>query len=653
MITKKTIEEVFEAAKIEDVVGDFLNLKRSGSNLKGLCPFHDEKTPSFMVSPSKNIFKCFGCGQGGGPVQFAMEHEKYSYPEAIRYLAGKYDIKIEETESSPEEKQLFQEVESLHLINKFAQEVFVHNLHESDEGRQIGMSYFKERGYLESTIKKFELGYADKSYTSLKDEALKLGYNEDRLKTLGLVTKNDNDFFRGRVVFPIHNLSGRVIGFGARILKQGPKAPKYLNSSESSVYNKRKVVYGMHIAKHAIRKLDACFLVEGYTDVISLYQSGIQNVVASSGTALTKEQIKSIKRFTSNITVLYDGDAAGVKAAMRGLDLMLEENIDVRLVLLPDGNDPDSLVKSLGHQGFLDFLEKESKDFILFKTGFLSDESQNDPIARTRVTRDIVDSIALIPDTIKRSNYIRECANQLDIEEAILIGEVNLSIRANLKKQSLRRREDEVRTDFDIISQERPLQKAGQKSKAKVISHSDEFQERSIIRILVMFGELTVDPESGQSMAAYVISNISDVLDTFTNPLYVRIIQHYTKALDEGKAPTRESLVSQSDPEISRLVVEFVAPPYEYSENWILKKQMPLTTQKPPEENFVEDSYQSILRFKLKKIQLKITENKEVIQALAAANESEKLNIQLKVHVKLKAMKSELESKVNTIGIRL
>ncbi|RLD22108.1 MAG: DNA primase [Bacteroidetes bacterium] len=652
MITKKTIEEVFETAKIEDVVGDFLNLKRYGSNLKGLCPFHDEKTPSFMVSPTKNIFKCFGCGEGGGPVQFVMEHEKYSYPEAIRYLAGKYGIKIEETESSPEEKQLFQEVESLHLVNKFAQEVFVRNLHETDEGRQIGMSYFKERGYLESTIKKFELGYADKSYTSLKEEALKLGFKEDRLKTLGLVTRNDNDFFRGRVIFPIHNLSGRVIGFGARILKQGPRDPKYLNSSESSVYNKRKVLYGMHLAKHAIRKLDACFLVEGYTDVISLYQSGIENVVASSGTALTKEQIKSIKRFTSNITVLYDGDAAGVKAAMRGLDLMLEENIDVRLVLLPDNNDPDSLVKSLGHQGFLDFLVAESKDFILFKTGFLSEESKNDPIARTRVTRDIVDSIALIPDTIKRSNYIRECANQLEIEESILIDEVNRSIKANLKKLSLRRRENEVRTDFDIISQQRPLQKAGQ-SKEKIVSHSDEHQERSIIRILVMFGELTVDPESGQSMAEYVISNISDVLDTFANPLYARIIEHYTKALDEGTAPTRESLISQSDPEISRLVVEFVAPPYEYSENWEIKKQMPLTTQKPPEENFVEDSYQSILRFKLKKIQLKITENKVLVQALAAENDAEKLNIQLKVHVRLKAMKSELESKVRTIGIRL
>ena len=390
----------------------------------------------------------------------------------------------------------------------------------------------------------------------------------------------------------------------------------------------------------------------GYTDVISLYQSGIENVVASSGTALTKEQIKSIKRFTSNITVLYDGDAAGVKAAMRGLDLMLEENIDVRLVLLPDNNDPDSLVKSLGHQGFLDFLVAESKDFILFKTGFLSEESKNDPIARTRVTRDIVDSIALIPDTIKRSNYIRECANQLEIEESILIDEVNRSIKANLKKLSLRRRENEVRTDFDIISQQRPLQKAGQ-SKEKIVSHSDEHQERSIIRILVMFGELTVDPESGQSMAEYVISNISDVLDTFANPLYARIIEHYTKALDEGTAPTRESLISQSDPEISRLVVEFVAPPYEYSENWEIKKQMPLTTQKPPEENFVEDSYQSILRFKLKKIQLKITENKVLVQALAAENDAEKLNIQLKVHVRLKAMKSELESKVRTIGIRL
>jgi DNA primase len=652
MISKRTIEEVFEAAKIEDVVSDFLNLKRYGSNLKGLCPFHDEKTPSFMVSPSKNIFKCFGCGEGGGPVQFVMEHEKYAYPEAIRYLAGKYGIKIEETESSPEEKQLSQEVESLHLINKFAQEVFVRNLHETDEGRQIGLSYFKERGYLESTIKRFELGYADRNLTSLKKEALDLGYSADRLKTIGLVTKNDNDFFRGRVIFPIHNLSGRVIGFGARILKQGPKDPKYLNSSESPVYNKRKVLYGIHLAKHAIRKLDACYLVEGYTDVISLFQSGIENVVASSGTALTKEQIKSIKRFTSNITVLYDGDTAGVKAAMRGLDLMLEENVDVRLVLLPDKNDPDSLVKSLGHQGFLDFLKSNSKDFILFKTGFLTEESKSDPIARTQVTRDIVDSIALIPDMIKRSNYIRECAIQLEIEEAILIDEVNRSIKANLKKNSLRRRENEVRTDFDMIARARPLQSSG-RSKERVISHSDEYQERSIVRILVLYGESTFDQESGQSMAEFVISNIADVADSFVNPLYARIIEHYSKALDEGKIPTQESLVSLNDKEISQLVVGLIAPPYEYSDNWIKKKQMPLTTQNPPDENFIKDGYESILRFKLKKIQLRISENKEMIRTLAAENDSENLNIQLKVHVELKRQKSILESKVNTIGIRL
>ena len=649
MISQRTIEEVFSTARIEDVVGDFLNLRKKGANMVGLCPFHDEKTPSFMVSPTKNIYKCFGCGRGGGAVQFVMEHERYSYPEAIRYLAKKYQIEIEETERSQEEVERMHEAESMHLINQFATEHFNHNLFETEEGRSIGLAYFKERGYREGILKRFEVGYSMPGGSVLKERALSNGFSEERLAVLGLITQKGNDFFRGRVMFPIHNLSGKVIGFGGRTLRTGKRDPKYINSIESTVYNKRKILYGLHQAKSAIRKLDMCYLVEGYTDVLSLAQSGIEHVVSSSGTALTKDQIKAIKRFTQNIIVLYDGDPAGVKAAMRGLDLLLEEDMFVRLVLLPDNHDPDSLLRKLGQQAFQEFIDTEAKDFILFKADFLSEESANDPIRKSQVIKDIVSSVAIVPDPIRRAMYLQECARLLTIDENILIQETHQVIKSNLKRERLQNKPREIRSDFQEMQSVETKKTARPADGA--VRYSDEYQEIDVVRILVQFGDK--EYSEGTTVAEYVLTNIEDVIDTFDNPIYSVIISYYLESLKENRIPSSSELLQLPDPGVADLIVEILAPPFEYSENWMKLKQMPLVTQKDPEENYVNDSYESILRFKLRKIERKIQENKALIVKYDAAGDDENRDLHLQVHRELQKIKMLVGEELNTIGIRL
>jgi DNA primase len=437
LITRDTIAKIIDTAQIEQVVGDFVNLKKSGSILKGNCPFHQEKTPSFVVNPNKNIFKCFGCGKGGDSVSFMMEHEKFSFPEALRYLANKYHIEIEETQATEEDKQVKDDKDSLLIVLNYAAKFYQTQLTETEEGRAIGLSYFKERGFLEETINVFQLGYAQDSYDSLLNDALKNGYNKELLLKAGLIKeKNDKayDFFRDRVMFPIHNVSGKVIAFGGRILKKSENQPKYINTAETDVYHKSQVLYGISHAKAEIRKQDVCYLVEGYTDVISLYQAGIRNVVASSGTALTKEQVQLIKRFTPNIVILYDGDAAGVKAAVRGLDIVLEQGLNVKVVLLPDGEDPDSFVKKNGTDAALAFIEKEQQDFILFKATQGIKDIGNDPVKKSEVIRDIVESIALIQDNIKRQLYIKHCADIVDVPEKILVNEANKIRTRQFKK---------------------------------------------------------------------------------------------------------------------------------------------------------------------------------------------------------------------------
>ncbi|MFK5983474.1 MAG: DNA primase [Flavobacteriaceae bacterium] len=490
MISRKTIDDVFEAARVEEVIGDFIQLKKSGSNYKGKSPFSNERTPSFMVSPAKNIWKDFSSGKGGTAVSFLMEHEQFTYPEAIRYLANKYNIEIEETEQTPEQKEEASLKESLYLINEYATKYFNNSLLNLEEGKAIGLSYFKERGFTDETIKKFLLGYSpvegDK-WDVFTNEAIKKGYKVELLKALGL-TKTSNerqyDGFRGRVIFPIFSMSGRTLGYGGRILGDNKKTAKYLNSPESEVYHKSKVLYGLFQAKGVIIKKDNCFLVEGYTDVLQFFQSGIENVVSSSGTALTSDQIRLISRLTKNITILFDGDDAGLRASLRGIDLILEQGMNVKICTFPEGEDPDSFAKKNNLEELNHYLEDNAQDFIHFKASLLATESKNDPIKRAEVIREILMSISLIPDNIKKELYIQECSRIMNIDEANLFN----TLAQILKKQ----KKDDYKVDqnkpkpFEVVASENiPVDRVDELFEL----------ERKIIHILLIYGKEEVDFE--------------------------------------------------------------------------------------------------------------------------------------------------------------
>ena len=464
MISQNTISQVFETARVEEVIGDFVQLKKAGSNFKGLSPFSDERTPSFMVSPVKQIWKDFSTGKGGNAVTFLMEHEHFTYPEAIKYLAKKYNIEVEETQRTDEEKAKADARESLYLVSEFANTYFQKILHKTDHGQAIGLSYFKERGFTEETIKKFQLGYALDEWQAFTDDALKNGYSIEFLEKTGLTIVKEQkrfDRFKGRVMFPIHSMSGRILGFGGRILGSDKKAAKYLNSPESDIYHKSKILYGLYFAKQSIAKEDNCYLVEGYTDVIQFYQTGIKNVVSSSGTALTPEQIRLINRLTNNITVLFDGDAAGIRASIRGIDLILEQGMNVKVCTFPDGEDPDSFAKSNSLEELSNYLFENAKDFIQFKASLLVKESDNDPIKKAETIREIVNSISKIPDQIKREVYIQECARIMDISEEVLfstlaqihkkdVQEVNKKYKKEQKAFEVVRNEDQVKEKVNV-----------------------------------------------------------------------------------------------------------------------------------------------------------------------------------------------------------
>ncbi|WP_431110429.1 DNA primase [Winogradskyella poriferorum] len=483
MISQNTISQVFETARVEEVIGDFVQLKKAGSNFKGLSPFSEERTPSFMVSPVKQIWKDFSTGKGGNAITFLMEHEHFTYPEAIRYLAKKYNIEIEETERTDEEKEQANAKESLYLVSEYANEYFQKVLQKTDQGQAIGKSYFKERGFTEDTIKKFQLGYSLDEWQAFTDDALGKGYKLEFLEKTGLTIVKDErrfDRFKGRVMFPIHSMSGRVLGFGGRILTNDKKAAKYLNSPESDIYHKSKVLYGLFFAKKTIAKEDNCFLVEGYTDVIQFYQTGVKNVVSSSGTALTSEQIRLINRLTNNITVLFDGDAAGIRASIRGIDLILEQGMNVKVCTFPDGEDPDSFAKSNTLEELTEYLNENAKDFIQFKASLLVKEANNDPIKKAETIRDIVNSIAKIPDAIKREIYIRECASIMDISENVLF-----STLAQINKKEFQEANKQYKQEqraFDVVKSE-------QQKKPKIDVQYE--LERKIIEILMLYGDRT------------------------------------------------------------------------------------------------------------------------------------------------------------------
>jgi DNA primase len=486
LIAAHSIDQVFETARVEEVIGDFVQLKKSGSNYKGLSPFSDERTPSFMVSPVKQIWKDFSTGKGGNVVAFLMEHEHFTYPEAIKYLAKKYNIEIEETEQSNEQKEAANERESLYLVSEFANSYFQNILHKTDQGKSIGLSYFKERGFTDATIKTFDLGYSLNEWQAFTDEALKKGYKLEFLEKTGLtIVKEEKRFdrFKGRVMFPIKSMSGRILGFGGRILITDKKAAKYLNSPESDIYHKSKVLYGIYNAKQSIAKEDNCYLVEGYTDVIQFHQTGIKNVVSSSGTALTSEQIRLINRLTKNITVLFDGDAAGMRASLRGIDLILEQGMNVKVCTFPDGEDPDSFAKQNTLEELNVYLEAHAKDFIQFKASILYEDSKNDPIKKAETIRDIVNSIAKIPDTIKKEIYIQECARIMDISEAVLFSTLAQINQKGLKEDSKKNKQQQQR--FEVIKHEQPVKKVD----------VQYLLERKIIEVLLLYGNKTEDFE--------------------------------------------------------------------------------------------------------------------------------------------------------------
>ncbi len=656
MISDKSVQEVIETAKVEEVIEDYINLTRRGVNMIGNCPFHNEKTPSFTVSPAKNIYKCFGCGKAGNAVRFLMDHESLSFPDAIRHLAQKYNIELEETVSSDEQIQERQIRESLYLINDYALDFYQKQLFETETGKSVGLQYFKKRGFREETIKDFGLGYAPSIGDIFTKAATAKGYKQDLLNQLGLTSKYGKDFFRDRVMFTLHNLTGKVVGFAGRIMGTNPKAPKYINSPETDIYHKSKFLYGAYQAKRAIRQLDECLLVEGYTDVISLHQAGIENVVASSGTSLTVDQIGLIKRFTPNIKILYDGDAAGIKAALRGLDLVLEQDLNVKVVLLPDGEDPDSFMQSQGLTAFEKYIKEEAKDFIFFKTDLLLAESANDPVKKTAVIKDIVSSIARIPDPIKRSLYVRECSQLMEVSETILVAEVNQAQMSLLKKQRRDRKQyrnhsqEPSGANIPLTSTTASIDSSGEQLKPRAsIGKTIEFQEKDLIRVLITEGEKILK-ESNQSVLAYILNSLeTEVMDDFSNEGFKSIFKIAQDQLAKGNVPKSSFWLNHPDPTISKLSIDLTTSPFEYSPNWEEKHQILLRSQVPPEFNFQNDAFQALKRFRLKKLQKLTIENQERIKVAHESGQNEQVMRLMKLQRKIQEMRDSLAKELGTV----
>ncbi|MES2874456.1 MAG: DNA primase [Bacteroidota bacterium] len=640
MIPKETVDKIIESSRIEDVVGDFVSLKRRGTSMIGLCPFHNEKTPSFHVSVSKGIYKCFGCGKGGDSVRFIMDHEKASYPEALRYLANKYSIEIAEVENTPEEQAINDRRESLYIVSAFASKFFQQQMFETEEGKSIGLSYFKERGFREDIIKKFELGYSPDVWDSLSTAAVSEGYNIQFLEETGLTIRKDNekfyDRFRGRVMFPIHSFTGRVIGFGGRTLKTDKAVPKYVNSPESDIYHKSNVLYGLSFAKKAIRDLDNCYLVEGYADVLSVHQAGIENVVASSGTSLTVEQIRLIKRFTENITILYDGDEAGIKASLRGLDMILEEGLNVKVVLFPDGDDPDSYVQKFGSAAFKTHIEQSKKDFILFKTSILLKDAGKDPIKRAGIIREVVESIAKIPDGIKASVFVRECSSLLQIEERVLISELN-KIRAAKNKSSY---QSQPQPNPDIAPEPDFAEMPGSSS------DTDEAQEKEIVRLLLNYGHELVhwDGITDTYIAPYVIGNLADV--TFENPLCIRIIDEYKKQLENGDLPSEQDFIKHPDHQIADLAITMVSSPYVLSENWYAKRKIYVKNES---EDLRSTILGGIFHLKKRKVDRILKKIRDEIQA---ENDADNQAILMKKYLQVKEVEKGISAFLGSVIVK-
>ena len=648
LISQNTIQQIQARIDILEVIGSFVKLKKRGANYLGLCPFHNEKTPSFTVSPSKEIYKCFGCGKSGNTIGFLMEHEKLSYVEALRWLAQKYQIEVEETESSPEQVAQRLQAESLYIVNQFAQRFFSDALFNTDEGQSIGLSYFHERGFSDETIRKFGLGYSPEGWDQFAQAALKAGYSPEYLQKAGLVvTRNGQqvDNYRGRVIFPIHNTSGKVVGFGARILKKNDKAPKYINTPENDIYVKSRLLYGTYFARQAIDREDECFLVEGYTDVVSLHQAGVENVVASSGTSLTQEQLRLIKKSTSNLTILYDWDSAGIKAALRGLDMALEEGLQVQLVMLPEPEDPDSYVQKYGADAFRKFIQKNKKDFLLFKIEASLKDSRQDTRKKSELVNEIAETLARInkaEDFVKQQDYIRQCSELLHIDEQGLTVLVNKYIRQNLEKRGnfpAAASASEALHPAEASNSGDSEGSPGLQEDLDLLI-SDDRQERDLARVLLEHGHKEWEPSL--RVAEYIFRSPIN-FDQLKNPQVRAILADYKHAMDQGHFPDEKQYLHHPDASISQLAINILHFPYEISPNWKLKHHIEVETK---EERFRQDVTSAINYLLLNMIMGMIQQNHKDMEQTV---DSEELTRLMQTHQKLKLIEREIVADMGTV----
>ncbi|HVU95630.1 MAG TPA: DNA primase [Puia sp.] len=645
MISQQTIQQILSRIDIIEIVGAFVKLKKRGTNYLGLCPFHNEKTPSFTVSPAKEIYKCFGCGRSGNTISFLMEHEKYSYVEALRWLAARYNVEIEEKELSPEARQQQQVADSLYIINTFAQKFFADSLFNTEEGRDIGLSYLKERGFNEEIMRKFQLGYCPDQRDTFARAALAAQYNPEYLIRTGLVVQREEkliDNYRGRVIFPVHNHTGKIIGFGARIIRSNDRAPKYINTPENEIYVKSKILYGSYQARQAIDKADECLLVEGYTDVISLHQAGIENVVASGGTSLTMDQLRLIRKYTHHLTIIYDGDSAGVKAAMRGLDMALEEGLDVKLVLIPDKEDPDSYVRRIGASAFREFIAANKKDVILFQLEVALKDAGGDSNKKAAVVNQVAETIARInkaEDFTRQQDYIRQSAEILRIEETGLYTLVNKFIRERIAKQ-------EAKT---AGAADRPVSEPVDPSAMAVPTDEDslnllfrhEQNERGMIRVLLEYGLRAWDEQT--LVADYVLGEFAELADLIDNKRLLTILDLFKDWYRQGLEPTSRNFLYHEDQELSTLAVSVMDVHLELSPNWKEHYEGKIAT---PDELYKEDVLSTMRYLKLRKVYRLMEENQA---DLGKPHSEEELMMLLQTHMHLKEMERSLLQDLGTV----
>ena len=663
MIPKDTVDKIIETARVEDVVGDFITLKKRGANLLGLCPFHGEKSPSFTVSPAKGIYKCFGCGKAGNSVNFIMEHESLSYPEALRYLAAKYNIEIVEKEITPEEKAQITEKESLYIVTNYAQKYFTDNLWNTDEGKSVGLSYFRERGFTDEIIKKFQLGFSFEDRRAFSKAAIAAAYKPEYLIKTGLSILSDkhidgqpitiNDIFdryTGRVIFPIHNGTGKVIGFGGRILNSDKKFAKYINSPQTDIYDKSKVLYGLYFAKKQITQEDNCYLVEGYTDVTSMHQAGIENVVASSGTSLTVDQIRLIHRFTNNITILYDGDVAGIKASFRGIDLILEEGMNVKVLLFPDGDDPDSYSKKVSGDDLRAFIKKNSLDFIKFKTNLLFEEARHEPVKKAALVKDIIESIAIVPDAITRNGYITECSHILQVDEQTLVFQVKATRDKKIVKKNFQPEAAPVETQNYSENTNQEVKDDLQKLLDADLNPFAE-QEKNLVRLLLQYGNhlmeiqyLNEDNEnivSEISVAEFVLNELHQDELSFMDATSQMFLYEFMLKIKDGIIPNTEYFENHRNPQLAQTTINLNIKRSNdlLSEKWKSKHNI-MTAHET--DNIKKTVNHDLFIYKDKRLQKLLRDEKEKLRTASSDEEIQTILISVQRLDALKARVNKL-----------